>query len=116
MSRTFKNATRSWMAVVAALGTMVVAAPGAAAPPQETVAISIDYTDLDLSTAAGVNALYRRIVAASRRVCPGMPPGFVTVSLRNTVRTCREAAVEGAVAQIGSSRLAAVHAEQQSRG
>ena len=114
MSRRFASATRSgWLVAAAAMTTLTVAAPAIAAETRGDAAVSIAYTDLDLSTRAGVDTLYHRIVAASRRVCPYMLPA--TLAVQQVVRECREAAVEGAVAQVHNARLAAVHAEQQRR-
>jgi UrcA family protein len=101
------------MVAVAAMTTLTVAATSAAAEPRSGSTVSIGYADLDLSTRAGVATLYRRIVGASRRVCRTLPRA--THALQQAVRECREAAVEGAVAQVHNAQLAAVHAEQQRR-
>jgi len=114
MSREFGNAIRlGWIVALAAVATSTAAVP-AAAEPSGDATISIDYRDLDLSTRAGVDTLYHRIVSASRRVCPNLPVAGLAVQ-QVVVRECREAAVAGAVAQVHSAGLAIVRTERRRR-
>ena len=51
-----------------------IAPPAVIADPQhssapETVSGAVSFADLDLTTAAGINAAHRRLVAAAQRLC-----------------------------------------------
>lgn len=115
MFRTTHGATRSLLFTLAATGTLLSAGPTIAAPIPETTEVHVAYADLDLTSTASVDTLYRRIVSASRQVCPAMPPGRVKLAVTSAIRECRAAAVERAVAQIANPQLAAVHAVAQRR-
>jgi UrcA family protein len=57
---------------VAALGALISGSVGMAAETQSRAdipSVTVRYTDLDLNTPAGVEALYGRLRAASRAVC-----------------------------------------------
>jgi len=113
MFRTTHGAAR--FVTLAATSTLLSAAPTIAAPIDATTEIHVAYRDLDLTSTAGIDTLYQRIVSASRQVCPAMPPGRVALAVKSTIHECRAAAVERAVAQIANPQLAAVHAVAQKR-
>ncbi|MGN6690083.1 MAG: UrcA family protein [Sphingopyxis sp.] len=95
--------------------TLVIAAVPAVAEPVsglEPTRVNVDYSDLDLSRAAGVATLAVRVRSAIKRACPEM-----TNELRQQVaaRKCRAAAtaraneateIAIASARAGSPRLA----------
>lgn len=95
--------------------TLVIAAVPAVAEPVsglEPTRVTVDYSDLDLSSDAGIATLGVRVRWAIKRACPEM-----TSELRQQVvaRKCRAAAVERAneateiaiaTARAGSPRLA----------
>ncbi len=81
-------------AFAAAVITMSAAAAPAKAADRETQSIKVDYSDLDLSSRAGVNALRHRLVAASRDVCG---EGDVRQADAPDQRACREAALQDAL-------------------
>jgi UrcA family protein len=62
----------------------------------------------------GVYALYRRITAAARRVCPDAP--IRNLGLQTEVEHCRNQAIARAIRQIDNSRLAALHAAHSKNG
>ena len=69
---------------VAALGMLTIGSLAAHAQRAETAAqvpsVTVSYADLNLNTAAGVEALYVRLRAASRSVCHvGQKPALVDV-------------------------------------
>ena len=62
---------------------------------------TVKYKDLDISTAEGAQALYRRIGVAARDVCRA--EGYTTI------RNCRAHAVDHAVQGVGSALLSSIH-------
>ena len=97
---------------VLTLGTLTAALSfGAAnaATPESPPSVVVKYGDQDLSTASGVNEVYRRIVRASKQVCPEMS-SFHDLSLQGKVAECRHQAVARAIRQIDNSQLAALYA------
>jgi UrcA family protein len=86
----------------------------AASPSDEAPSVRVRYDDLNLSTAQGTNALYRRIVRAARDVCPD--PYSRDLDVRAASDRCQAAAIAKAVRDVNSPQLAAVHASHVSRG
>ena len=68
--------------------------------------VTVRYADLDLSTSAGANALYRRIQAAAKQVCSS--PGTDPIE-QFAWRSCYSSAVGDAVRKVNSPLLIAVH-------
>jgi UrcA family protein len=85
----------------------------AATPVDAAPSVVVRYGDLNLSTEAGNLALYRRIVAAARQVCPDSGPRDLQASAIS--RACRDAAIARAVTAVPSSRLAEIHALHNKR-
>jgi UrcA family protein len=82
----------------------VQAAPAAAAERQ----IVISYADLDLSGRSGAQALLQRLEIAASVACGGIP------DLRELGRvvlyqSCKQKALDGAVASVGSPLVSAVY-------
>lgn len=99
------------LAAAAWLGSPAVAS--AAQPDASMPTATVYYSLRDLSTEPRIRALYQRIVATARTVCPEYDSrdleGF------NQSLECQRAAVARAVHQIGSPRLAAVHARARAQ-
>jgi UrcA family protein len=81
-----------------------------AAEPAPSVTVA--YSDLNLGSAEGANALYARIVSAARQVC-----GADEVDIRNLrsladERTCESDAIAQAVHAVHSPSLAALGTRQ----
>jgi len=109
--------TRTRFAPVAVLVGSLLAGSFAVAPvvsAQEAPAIVVKYGDLDLSTSDGARALYERITAAARLVCPNEDSRELVLQSFN--RSCREAAIERAVRSVHNTELAAVRNEHAKRG
>jgi UrcA family protein len=93
-----------------ALGAMsTVQAAEPAAP-----SVVVKYTDLDLATDSGNQALYQRIATAAKQVCPAE----TTRDLKQfaSSRACQAAAIRQAVDEVSSPRLAAVRASHSRHG
>jgi UrcA family protein len=96
---------------VLTLGTLTAALSfGAvnAATPESAPSVVVKYSHQDLSTEQGVKEVYRRIVRASRQVCPDT--SFRDLSLQEKIAECRDQAVARAIRQIDNSQLAALYA------
>jgi len=101
------------------LGTVLVAGSlytlsANAQPAKQTLKMTVKYADLDLSTAAGVETLYTRIVFASQRVCPS--DSMRDLQLVSHAQACRVEAIARAVRAINNPRLAAVHEQSTTHG
>jgi UrcA family protein len=84
------------------------AAGSGAAPTLEVDRVVVQYGDLNLDTERGAAALQRRIANAARQVCGSPNPRELV--LYRQARECVSAAIERAVDQVGSTRLAELHA------
>lgn len=104
--------TRNTLLIVCLLaGSLGVAQ---AAPADEVPTVRVSYSDLDLSTPQGTQALYARITAAARTVCPEPDAREMSRFVRN--HACRREAVERAVRSVNSPQLAALAASQSKHG
>jgi UrcA family protein len=108
------------LVAVAAIGALAAAAllasPAAASAAQaaaDSPQTTVHYSLRDLSSDRGTQALYRRIVSAARTVCPAGDSRDLVAFAAS--RQCQRQAVARAVAQIGSARLAALHAHASAR-
>jgi len=86
----------------------------AAAQTEDVPAVVVKYDAVSLTTEPGVRALYRRLEAAARSVCPAESNRDLTST--TLARQCREAAVDRAVRQIKNPRLAEMRAVSAKRG
>jgi len=77
-----------------------------------TSSIVVHFRDLDLSTDAGVQALYERIKTAAKRVCQHETDGQSLVDKQAVYVACYRDTIGNAVKQVGEARLAAVHGAQ----
>lgn len=89
----------------AIIGAICAGTAGAAPVVADAPSVTVRYGDLDLSSDAGTRALYRRLAAAAKQVCPDRP--VRELSTRQFVETCRRQAINDAVRQIPSPQLAA---------
>jgi UrcA family protein len=106
---------RRSLAVAGAFAALTVATTSfAGAPSADPPTVAVRYDDLNLSTPAGVNALYHRISVAARQVCPDVfsrDMGVVAAGER-----CQASAVAHAVRDVNNPQLALVHAAHVSHG
>jgi UrcA family protein len=93
--------------VVAAIGLGTSLTASAADESGAGERVVVRYDDLDLSRDAGVEALYGRLVMAAKRACGSYDAHLARERL--AWRECFDTALEGAVAQFDSIRLAALH-------
>jgi UrcA family protein len=74
--------------------------------------VKIEYSDLNLATERGSQAMYRRLRSAAREVC-GATPDLRELQLRVSWRECYDGAIDRAVREIGSDQLSALHARKR---
>jgi UrcA family protein len=98
-------------------GTLLLGAACAATADElsnDPPSVKVSYADLDLGTTLGAETLYHRIAAAARVVCPD--PAEHLPSNLSKAKTCRMTAIDHAVHEVSSARLAAVYASEGRRG
>ena len=97
------------------LGSLAgIMAAGAAKLDSDVPTVVVKYSQDSLATDEGVTALYRRITAAARQVCPTEPTR--DLKMQSLIYECRNQAVARAIRQIDNSRLAALHAVHSKNG
>ena len=107
--------TASALALVAAcVAVGATSAAHAATESSDAPTFTVRYSDLDLTSDQGSQALYARIVAAAQQVC-------VAEDIRDlravaAAHSCREQAIAQAVRDVHSARLASVYAAAERRG
>jgi UrcA family protein len=104
--------------IVAALSACLIigvsATAHAASNADAAPSVRVTYSDLNVATEQGAQALYGRIVAAARQVCPDS-------DIRNLAglaaqRSCEAKAVAHAVQQVHSPKLAATYMAHTRQG
>jgi UrcA family protein len=93
------------MVLCGVVGLAASGAVSAASNLDDGPGISIKFSPESLTTDAGVQALYSRIVRAAEAACP-VPTGTRVIS--SGVKECRVKAVSRVVHQINNPRLAAL--------
>ncbi|MFO1401895.1 MAG: UrcA family protein [Steroidobacteraceae bacterium] len=102
------------LAALAIVGTLAgLASAQAADLAAERPSVAVRYDDLNLASDGGARRLYARLQQAAVRVCPG---GHDRDRTRAARRACQAQAVDAAVLQVSSPRLAALHAHDGGRG
>jgi UrcA family protein len=76
--------------------------------------IAVSYADLDLSREAGARVMLSRLETAASSVCGGWPDLHRLENL-TIYRACTRKAMDGAVAQLGSSRVSALYGQPLER-
>jgi len=91
-------------------------APGAfaAAQTDNVPTLTVRYSDLNLASSEGVDALYRRIANAASKVCPDT--GIRDLTSLAAARQCQVEAIARAVQQVNNPKLAVVYAARISHG
>jgi UrcA family protein len=121
MSRLVPNSTHR-PRTLAALATLAVLTAGAllaaptaasAAPAAAYATAPVYYNSSDLATDRGIRSVYRRIVNAAALVCPS--EDSLNLEEAAASKECQQQAIAGAVAKVGSARLAAVYARTLAR-
>jgi UrcA family protein len=109
--------TRDVSRAVAALAACLFVGAAAivhAAPANAPRSVTVNYRDLNLTTEAGTQALYARIVSAARSVCEA--PDLRRFDEVAAWKECQAQAIENAVRVVDSQRLAAAHLAHQRHG
>lgn len=102
--------------VFTALLSVCLAGAAAAQGPDlaaEARAIPVQYADLDLSSARDADALLSRLRYAALRACGGDQIDRAGPATRRAIESCREQAVERAVAQLDEPALSERYAAQR---
>jgi UrcA family protein len=94
-------------------GIIAAGAASAAGDDSDVPSIVVKYSEQSLATDDGAYALYRRITAAAKRVCPDASKDLSRLVI---AQQCRDEAVARAIRQIDNSRLAALHAAHSKNG
>jgi UrcA family protein len=81
---------------------------------QTAPSVRVRYSDLNLSTQQGSQALYTRIVAAAAQVC--QVDDIRNLKAVAAARSCRAQAIAQAVHEVGSPALAALYASAAGHG
>ena len=97
-----------WIAGFGALCFALGALDAVADPAGDVPSRKVNFADLNLDSPAGARVLYQRIQSAARAVC-GMSEYRTTFEQRNASRKCYQEAITGAVSQINSETLTALH-------
>ena len=95
-------------------GIMAAGGASAARLDSDAPSVVVQYSEQSLATDDGVHALYRRITAAARQVCPD--PWTRDLSRKAHAERCQNEAIARAIRQIDNSRLAALHAARSKNG
>jgi UrcA family protein len=95
------------LVALVATGLAFVGSAAVAAPQTESREATVNYADLDLESAAGIESLYARIRSAAKKVCGTAEIRDITAQA--DMRACRVAAIDKAVAAVGNEALAARH-------
>jgi UrcA family protein len=95
-------------------GVVSMGAAGAVTTNDQVPKVVVRYSEQSLASDAGVNELYRRIVQASKQVCPD--DAVRDLASRQLAQVCRQEAVARAIQQIHNSQLAALYASHSKNG
>jgi len=117
MSSHAASSRRITRLTVATIFATAVSAPACFAQvtsnDSDAPSITVKYTDLNLATPEGSRVLYRRLVAAARRICPDTGNAAELRQNREAQR-CITVTVQQAVKQVRSPQFAQV-AESEMR-
>jgi UrcA family protein len=104
--------------LVALTVALLAAAAGAhaATPGEESTSLKVAYGDLDLASSAGSDALYARIVSAARTVCYANDVDSRDLHAVANERACETRAINDAVQDVHSAKLAALSGERIRHG
>jgi UrcA family protein len=106
MKSNVKTVNRSILGYAAAMALACVLVTSNAYAGDDVHSQTVKFADLNLSTPAGVEALYRRIHAAAQRVC-----GYEATSAygRDIWQNCVRPTVDATVAKVNNPQLTALH-------
>jgi UrcA family protein len=97
------------MKIHQALPVLLALLSGASLAATATTPLTtVKYADLNLTTSAGLAALYQRIERAAVEVCE-LPQGTRQLKLESELKACRAKAIDRAVGQTNLPKLSAMH-------
>ena len=89
------------------------AGPASVNQPQDVLAKTVTYGDLNLESEQGAKVLYARLRSAARQVC--RPVEGIELSSQRAWSTCVDEAVSSAVIKVNRERVTALHNQTTSR-
>jgi UrcA family protein len=107
----YLNLINGVVVTVAAIAFSVPAVASADSGPQfKGTSEKVQYSDLDIRKREGAEQLYRRLQAASKRVC-GVEPLKVTGSIEGfaQARRCYRQSLDAAVAKLDNDTVTKIH-------
>jgi UrcA family protein len=117
MNTAIKTQLNSMTSMVAAgLFTLICAASASgarAAEPSRPLTKIVHYSDLDLDSKQGAEALYARLRGAARQVCS--PLESIELHRLGLWKNCFDDAMTNAVGQVNKTMLSALHAQTVNR-
>jgi UrcA family protein len=103
------NYCRTSAALTALTACLLVGATTVRAnTPTDVPSITVGYSDLNLDTVQGSNALYARIASAAREVCGVNQVNIRDLNSLTIARTCETRAISQAVHEVHNPALAAL--------
>ena len=115
----FTTARNRFIGLAAATGVALLCAPAQARSffdveiPTVAPTVAVNYADLDLTTDAGVQALYRRLQVAAKRVCRSFEGREIGKGTKR--RACYDQALSDAVTKVNLEMLSALHKNASAR-
>jgi UrcA family protein len=107
MFTTARNGLVTLVATLATGAALLCAPAHAGSVDPEIPTIAVGYADLDLTSEAGVTALYRRLQAAAKQVCSPFASHEIGRALKR--RACYNQALSDAVTKINVELLSVLH-------
>jgi UrcA family protein len=109
-TKMFTTRRKDLVALVATLatGAALLCAPAhAGSVDPEIPTVTVDYSDLNLTTDAGIKALYRRLQIAAKQVCRSFEGHEIGGATQR--RACYNQALSDAVAKVNVEMLSVLH-------
>jgi len=122
MSKVISGSSDYWRvsagltALAACLLAGVSASAHAAVADDGAPAVHVRYGDLNLASDLGTQVLYARIVTAARAVCHADEVDIRDLGALSSERSCERQAIEHAVSDVHSVKLAILSAARPQRG
>jgi len=95
------------LALSASLVALAIA-PAASASAQETFAVTVKYSDLNIASPEGAKTLYQRITKGAEQGC-GEQPEFRDLAAHGVWRSCVKDAVDHAVQRLNAPMVTALN-------
>jgi UrcA family protein len=110
------NGSRFLGITLATLAATMIVGTASAAGAADAPSVKVSYSDLNLTSDAGTQVLYSRIVSAARNVCFARDVDNRDLGAVIASRSCVNTAIANAVSTIHSERLAALSSARSARG